>query len=110
MTKLERFFYDNAGYSYNPETETPEDGKRKGAIALAAAVRFALENGWRFDWDNDTDEPCNCGESDCDHTVEFCLLTHGDTLLGSLSGICGATENYRRVVEAELALEAMRRA
>lgn len=27
MNKQEQFFYDHAGYSYDPKTETPEQGR-----------------------------------------------------------------------------------
>ena len=113
MTKLEQFFFDNAGCSYDPKTETKQEGQARGAAELAKAMHYALDKGWTFEWDHDAGESCNCGEKNCGHTVEYCLLedaSNGNRILGSLSGICGATADYRRVVEAELALEAMHRA
>lgn len=110
MTKLEQFFYDNAGYSYDPKTETKEQGKVRCAVDLARAAHYAIDQpDWHFEWGQD-DQPCECGEPNCDHLVEYCQLCDGDNLLESLSGISGATDEYRRVVEAELALEAMNKA
>lgn len=103
MTKLEQFYFDNAGSSYDPKVETEEQGKARGAADLAKAAHYALDQGWTFEWDTDPDGH-SCDE---DHSVEYCQLWDGETLLGSLSEICGATDDYRRVVEAELALEAM---
>jgi len=95
MTRQEQFFYDNAGYSFNPATETPEQGKRRCAAELAKAEQDALNEGWRCRWGRDDDG-------------EYCeMWTSGGTwLLESLSGIEDPTPEYRRVVEAELALQA----
>ena len=112
MTKLEQFFFDNAGVGWNPQTETKQEGQARGAAELAKAMHYALDKGWTFEWGAD-DQRCNCGKKNCGHTVEYCQLedaSNGNHILGSLSGICGATAAYRRVVEAELALEAMHRA
>lgn len=106
MTRLEQFFYDHAGYGYDPETETPEHAQQDHAVQLAAALHYAIDHLWHFEWAPDRDEPCNCGERNCGHTVEYCQLWGGYRVLASLSAICGATDDYRRVVEAELALEA----
>lgn len=103
MTKLEQFFFDNAGFSFDPKTETKEQGMERGAVELAKAMHFALDQNWTFEWGTDEDGH----ECDEDHSVEYCQLNDGNILLQSLSGICGATVDYRRVVEAELALQAM---
>ena len=107
MTKQEQFFYDNAGSSYDPKTETKEQGQERGARRLAEAETYAAQSGWTFEWGQD--DRCDHGK-DCDnhsHMAEYCLLSNGDEVLASLSMICGPTSDYRRVVQAELALEAM---
>jgi hypothetical protein len=102
MTKPEQFFYDNAGFSYNPATETIEQGKVKGAKSLAQAEAYAAEQGWIYEWT--PDQP---GFEEEGTNAEVCTLYGIDGIaLASLCGISGATDNYRRVVEAELALEA----
>lgn len=132
------FFKTNAGFSYKPDSETPEQGKRRCARSLARAEREAQRKGIRFEWQQD-DVPCDscaCGTCKCDtaecakyreqaqdHETLGCIAyvtvdgdtgtQHGTkesrTVLASLWGICGATDSYRRVVEAELAQEALAR-
>jgi hypothetical protein len=113
------FFYEQAGWSYNPSNETAEEGRARGALRLATAEDYAQTHDWMFAWEPDP-EPCYCDADSHEHEVEFCVLfdrAHDDfdavgrllkrRILASLYGICGATREYRRVVEAELALEAM---
>jgi len=108
MTKQEQFFYDNAGGCYDPATETWEEGRTRSAVRLAQAETWAVQEGLRYCWWPDPD---GCCMDDCDHAdCEYCELVHPDGIVReSLSGICGATPDYRRVVQAELALEAMGR-
>jgi|SRR5262252_38931 len=109
MTKIEQFFYDNGATSWNPQTETQEQGRERGAKELAAAEQHALEQNWHFDWD--ADDPCDHEDGVCSREPEYCQLwdAERENLLASLSMICDADDNYRRVVQAELALEAMGR-
>lgn len=98
----------------------------KGALALARAERWAHDNDIRFDWDHDDwdykeklgDHAYWCRDEargiTHQHTVFFCQCirddetTHGGyEVLASLSGIIDPDRNYRRVVEAQLAQEAL---
>jgi hypothetical protein len=122
------FFVSQAGYSYDPKVETALQGRQRAAKRLAAAERWADAQRLVAVWQNDPD----CGpddfdfEADKDHVREHgavgCILyrpcdDHGTECkhaecLGSLWGITESLDNrqrdaYRRVVEAELALEAM---
>jgi len=127
MTTQQKFFYEHAGYSVAPG-ETKRQGKLRSAKALAAAKTYAREQGWTYAWEYDSDGciGCDCGSSECDcasgadHETLGCILRDsepscydswgrptGGAVLASLWGICGATSEYKRVVEAELALEAM---
>jgi hypothetical protein len=100
MTKSEKFFYDQDSNQRN------EEARVTCAVSLAKAERYALDENWRFEWSED-DVPCQ-HEPRCMGTPEYCQLwDENDNILGSLSGICGATHNYRRLVQAELAQEAM---
>lgn len=42
LTKQEQFFYDHGGISYNPDTETQDQGHERNARELAAAETWAV--------------------------------------------------------------------
>lgn len=108
------FFYTHAGYGYQPDQETKEQGRRRCAQQLADAEREASERGYCFYWENDimtnrefTDEgpeyylwACTCYDDNGAHVGSMCGVDfgHGNTPWG---------QPYRRVIEAELALEAI---
>jgi len=101
-----RFFHENAGWSVPP-------GKAACALSLAKAEAEASAKGWQCEWSPDECIGCDCGSENCPcctgepHEVERCTLTdESGEFLACLGGICGATHEYRRVVEAELAVEA----
>jgi len=97
MTAYE-FFLKHAGFSYNPATETRQQAKRRCAKEMAAAERKGRDIGLRFLWMPDWDEP---GSEVCEAYLE-------SELKACLCGIEGATPEYRRVIEAELAMEAQK--
>jgi len=102
--KAKGFFYRNAGFGYDPRKESRRTGKARCAAKLARAEMFADGQGWTCEWVAD-DCPCEC--QDGPHEAEGCILRDGQgKVRASLWGICGATAEYRRVVEAQLALEA----
>lgn len=113
-----RFFYHHAGYGYDPKTETKEQGKRRGARALARAEQAARERGWSVTWEDDADaDPCwnedACDKGHMPHSHECLQATLYDAdgdMLASLGGIYEPSRDYTRVVEAELASEALDRA
>lgn len=130
LTKAEKFFYDNAGYSYDPKTETVEEGKIKCAKAMAQAEMFAREHNWSFSWELEQESPvsvfgkacpknakcvddrCRYAHYDPESDFYCCLIwDNSDTpeVIGSLGMIEEPDPEYRRVVEAELALEAQAR-
>lgn len=107
--KAFRFFLNNAGYATPP-------GRVACAAALAKAEKKARELNFQFLWEPDYDADLGdhaywCAMAkhgkDCSHNAEgVSLMVNGETLQ-SLWGIIDADESYRRVVEAELALEAL---
>lgn len=107
----EDFFYEHAGYSYDPATQTPEEGHRQSARALADAERWALDNDVTVTWERDP-EPWD-GDVPYDGPVWQALAVRYDSpneVLASLSGIAIDSEHpdtdpYGRVVSAELALQ-----
>lgn len=103
-----QFFADNAGSSYDPKVETEQEGKLRGACNLALAERWAVRAGVTFEWSPDFDHCADGDEApEVREQVLATLATPGqtDALYASLGSIGDATDDYKRVVEAELALE-----
>lgn len=110
-TSLKRafeFFRENAGYCTPP-------GKLACALELARAEAWAREEGIDFDWETDQ-EPVDYQDAKGNWKQEEgeicsayrpCGECGERRVVASLGGIAGATPEYRRVVEAELAMEAM---
>lgn len=104
-----RFFYENAGYSYDPKAETQDKGRQRRALECATAEQFAKERGWAFSWEKD-DQPYEMGDAEETPPSEVlgCVLKDSSgEVLASLWQIGDPTRAYRRVVEAELASEAI---
>jgi hypothetical protein len=120
------FFLKNAGYSYDPKRQTARQDRAECARKLAKAERDAKALGYSFEWiyDEDGCTGCDCGSKDCkcstgeSHETYVCVMLNGEpscydgygrpmggAVLQSLGGICEPSKEYRRVVEAELALE-----
>lgn len=109
------FFYQHAGTSYpasavgNP---AEQDWYRwAGAVELSVAELWLSEHGhvrWEDDWRIGSHIfEYDCYESEPD-TCEVAFLYDDDgTCLGSLGCVDDATYEYRRVIAAELADEAM---
>jgi hypothetical protein len=80
-------------------------------LKLAKAERFAEDSGWKVEWSPDQD-PYEMGDAETEHPNEVLVAVLKDAsgnVLESLSGIGDPNQTYARVVEAELALEAMPR-
>lgn len=101
-----RFFHAHAGYRVG--------FRAVDALSLARAEKAAAELDWTYAWEYDPDadwswldQDCFKSERDKEHCVETCQLfdANGEQL-DCLGGIFDADKDYRRVVEAELALEA----
>ena len=113
--KPENFFFEQAGYSYDPKRETEKQGRQRGAKALAAAERKGSDAGFSFHWE--IDQLCDSSEFSKERPAwqlwACCCRNSQGRVRASLCGIDfgrdGAPwgEPYRRVVEAELALEAL---
>lgn len=92
-----RFFFANAGYIL---------GRRAVcAHQLLKAEQWAKENDVTFTWSYDYDSEEN-GAEVCTAEKD-CPLCGEPQVVASLCDIQGADTDYRRVVEAELALEAV---
>lgn len=103
--KAFRFFLANAGGIVGHNAET--------AIALARAEAYARDHDWTVVWEDD--DPCDgCCCCDGTHGTEHqscewaALYLPGEKYpAASLGRITDATREYRRVIEAELASEAL---
>lgn len=110
-TDAVEFFYEHAGWSHNPETETSEEGRRRGAEHLAKMERWAHEADVTFNWEADWEvgdhkkEYGEVYENGGPETCEMCAAYFEGEVGASLCCIDDATDEYRRVVEAELASE-----
>jgi hypothetical protein len=110
MNEREQFFYDNAGWCYDPVEETPEEGHVNTAKHLARAEQWAHDVGIEFQWWPDEDAPPL-------HRAYGCVAGHMPNwaepieVEASLWGIefedgqSYLTDPYAQVVEAELASE-----
>jgi hypothetical protein len=116
LTADQLFFFEHAGYSYDPKKETAYQGRMRCAKEIAEAEATAQRLDWTFNWDYDPEgcSGCDCDSNDCpcsaqtEHETLNCWVEDAEgKTLASLGSICGADTNYRRVVEAELAEEAL---
>lgn len=118
LTDAEQFFYDHAGWGYDPATETPEHGRARGAMHLADAEKHAARKLWSVEWEIDPDADTEPTDSYfVSGNPQWCatLYDEGGNVLASLCGIDFAephdvtpeAEPYARVVAAELAYEAI---
>ena len=85
-----------------------EQGAGKNSEKLALAEREARERDWKFVWICDEDE-YQLGEDEQmpDDILMVILKDEDDRVLHSVGGIGDPSASYRRLVEAELALEAI---
>jgi hypothetical protein len=113
-----KFFEEHAGWSYDPKTETSEEGRHSNAIALALAEAQAKKEYLSYVWTYDDIDTSSFEDTDNPHVLWICALMPenetyncGIPALASLGGIdLGAdgrpcSDPYAKVIEAELALE-----
>ena len=101
------FFRANAGGIVGENART--------ALALAKAEEQAQQYGLVFVWEPDfvTPDDVNhdywCKKDYCQHHIAVCICTDPETgeVLDSLGGIIDADQAYQRVIEAEMALNAL---
>lgn len=113
------FFFKHAGYSYAPQKETRAQGRRRCANALAKAERWASANGYSYRWEidpySDSSDWIDHGKEGTEPWNVWCaaMFSSNGVLVQSRFGVDFGRDGepwgdpYRRVVEAELALEEM---
>ena len=112
-----QFFAEHAGFSHDPQTETPEQGRARGAARLANAEAWARDSGCSFAWEIDPYVDSSDHETEDDgppHALWMCVMRDAEgAVIGSLGGVDFGRDvepwgdPYRRVCEAETACEAM---
>jgi hypothetical protein len=115
LTENERFFFDNAGYGYDPQTETQDQGHTRCAVVLAAAEAAGNIAGYRFQWniDSDCDSSDWSDEKPAYDQYELIGYNEAGDVIGALGCIdfgrdgSPTRDNYARVCEAEMALQAL---
>jgi hypothetical protein len=113
LTADQLFFYEHAGFGYDPKTETREQGRIRCAVELADAEATGRRLGYGFEWEYDSDPDLSwmsAEERQLEHEVLCCRIPDPENTRYSLASLCGITDPdraYRRVVEAELAQEAI---
>lgn len=115
MTVDERFFYENAAYSYHPSTESRDAGRRRCAAEMAAAERSAREAGIGFEWQEDVFDSSEWSDEQPPWKQYVCFAHGADGLTVASIGVVDfgrdgspwTDARYRRVVEADLAIEAL---
>lgn len=98
MTKQETFFYNHAGYSWDPKTENQDQGRRRSAENLAMGEDWYAGQPLEFNTTLDEDEP----------GTYIAALHHAITgeALQCLGGIDSEPgDAYYLVIRAQLALE-----
>ncbi len=115
MDERERWMYDHAGWSDPPGRE---ECARASALAEEKARERVATGDWRYVWKDDPyadDSWMGEEEKREEHTAEVCLLQSRCPCCGtwvtiaSCGGIFDADSDYRRVMESDLALEALAR-
>ena len=102
-----KFFKANAGWATPP-------GRAACALALARAEADAADHDVTFVWEDDSDAYfCDPEGYEGAEEILSCMAFQPceccgkpDEVVASLGGIADPNDDYRRVVEAELALEA----
>lgn len=107
-----RFFYDNACYSYDPKTQSPEEGRAQCALLLAIAEREASDAGCSFQWNHDDTTSAEFSDEEPAYLLYVCTMYDGNAVaVGCVGGVdfgpdgTPYSNEYRRVMEAELAQE-----
>jgi hypothetical protein len=115
LNTTQAFFFEHAGYSHDPKTETPAQGRTRCALNLAAAEAMGREAGLSFEWviDQCTDSSVF---SDARNPWQLWACIAYDSkgsVVASLGGVDFGRygkpwgDDYRRTVEAELAEQHM---
>lgn len=109
-----QFFHKHAGFSSAPATETEGEGRLRCARALAKAEAAARDLQFDFEWREDYMDSSEFSDEQPPWTLWICMCRDGShKVVAALGGIDFGRDGspwgrpYKRVVEAQLALEAI---
>lgn len=117
MVEAIKFFHEHNGVSWNPATETEEQGRVRCAREAANLEAMFDAWGFTFSWDIDEDgsvlEPDDNIRHNGDRTFWICSIFAWGENVGCLCGIDlghndPRSDPYARVVQVELAREHMK--
>jgi hypothetical protein len=114
MNQAEQFFFENAGYSQDPKFETQAEAQIRCARELAAAEMEACVKGYSFEWMEEGETTAKwAGKKERPIAFRCLCRDPAGYVVESLGGTDFLNNDvwqspYRRVVEAELALEALK--
>lgn len=109
-----QFFLRHAGYSYDPKTQTSMQGRIQYARQLADAERKARNESFSYRWTVDDIYSNEFSDESPAWQLWSCSMYNADgQLVNSLGGVDFGhdgnpwSDPYRRVVEAELAIDGL---
>ena len=110
------FYREHGGWSYDPRTETAEQGKQRSAYTLAYAESWAKDRGVTFEWSVDPEIDSSDFDTDPEPWALYdCIAYDGaGNVIGSLGGVDFGRDGvpdsapYAKVVQAELVADHMR--
>lgn len=122
LTPAEQFFYSHAGFGYptGSDAKQQEAAHVQHAKSLARAEAESEKRGWTIEWEHDQDadtswmdpEQLDDYESGRTEILTAILRNENGDVLASIGGVAlnarsSQRDDYGRVVEAELAQEAL---
>ena len=111
MNRNERFYYEHAGYAYDPGIEAREAGRVRCCTELARAADWGDDQGLYFLWSEDPESWADRSGIEHDRPLWQCECKRAGEVVAYLGmidlGTHGMALPYCRVVQAELALEVM---
>lgn len=112
------FFFEHAGYSVHPEKEGEIAGRVRGALQMARDEFLAWDAGTTFEWSEDEHGDSSDWSDEQPAYAQWCCIARDSAgescaALGGIDfgrGVEPWGQPYKRVVEAELAGEALHEA
>jgi hypothetical protein len=109
-----QFFYNNACTSWDSNKETVEQANTRWAKRLANAEYVAWMADYTFEWAIDDIDSSDFSNEEPYYPLWYCVIRNNeDEIVGSLGAIDFGRDKepwgngYKRVVEAQLAYEAL---
>lgn len=105
LNAAERFFFEHAGYSYDPKTQTAEQGRLDCAKVMAAAEALFQEVEACCNWAFRVGADHDCSAEDGEPRFDMRIEDADGRCRALLGGIDDGGTTYSRIVRANLACE-----